>query len=186
MANVVFNRIEDSTLLDNIPVVDGSFYVTGDGKTFIDYGEERLPVGGTPDTAMSARSGNAVENRVIKEYVDNAVSHQVVLTTDGDAVPTGRVIDGNTEYVKRIVLNNFPDNNQTKTWDTGINMTNLIMTDLKVTVKSGSSNWFLLPNNDSVNSRVQLNSNGYVSVTMYTGYLNGNNGYAEVYYYYTS
>ena len=72
MANVLFKRVEDSTQLDNIPVVDGSFYVTGDGKSFIDYGEERLPVGGTPDTEMSDRSRNAVENRVIKEYVDTA------------------------------------------------------------------------------------------------------------------
>ena len=44
--NVLFKRVEDSTQLDNIPVVDGSFYVTGDGKIFIDYGEERIPVSG--------------------------------------------------------------------------------------------------------------------------------------------
>lgn len=81
MANVLFKRVEDSSQLDNIPVVDGSFYVTGDGKTFIDYGEERLPVGGTPDTEMSDRSTNAVENNVIKRYVDeNVISRQILWT----------------------------------------------------------------------------------------------------------
>ena len=82
MANVLFNRVEDSTQLDNIPVVDGSLYVTGDGKTFIDYGEERLPVGGTPDTEMSDRSRNTVENNVIKQYVDNSIISRKLLWTN--------------------------------------------------------------------------------------------------------
>lgn len=82
MANVLFNRVEDSTQLDNIPVVDGSFYVTGDGKSFIDYGEERLPVGGTPDTEMSDRSRNTVENNVIKQYVDNSIISRKLLWTN--------------------------------------------------------------------------------------------------------
>ena len=139
----------------------------------------------TEQTPVTANNLNEMQN-ILNDNIGEAVSNQVVLTTNGNAIPTGRKIDGKIEYVKRIALNDFPDTNQTETWDTGINMANLIMTDLKVTVKSGSGNWFLLPNNDSVNSRVQLNSSGYVSVTMYTGYLNGNNGYAEVYYYYTS
>ena len=79
MANVLFKRVEDSTQLDNIPVVDGSFYVTGDGKSFIDYNGERLPVGGTPDTEMSDRSRNTVENKVIKEYVDNSIISRKVI-----------------------------------------------------------------------------------------------------------
>lgn len=82
MANVLFKRVEDSTQLDNIPVVDGSFYVTGDGKSFIDYGEERLPVGGTPDTEMSDRSRNTVENNVIKQYVDNSIISRKLLWTN--------------------------------------------------------------------------------------------------------
>lgn len=82
MANVLFKRVEDSTQLDNIPVVDGSFYVTGDGKSFIDYGEERLPVGGTPDTEMSDRSRNTVENNVIKQYVDDSIISRKILWTN--------------------------------------------------------------------------------------------------------
>ena len=82
MANVLFKRVEDSTQLDNVPVVDGSFYVTGDGKSFIDYGEERLPVGGTPDDEMSDRSANAVENKVIKQYVDESVISRQIFWTN--------------------------------------------------------------------------------------------------------
>lgn len=44
MANILFKRIEDSSLIDNYDIVDGSFIVTKDGKIFIDYGEERVPV----------------------------------------------------------------------------------------------------------------------------------------------
>lgn len=82
MANVLFKRVEDSTQLDNVPVVDGSFYVTGDGKSFIDYNGERLPVGGTPDTEMSDRSRNTVENNVIKQYVDNSIIPRKILWTN--------------------------------------------------------------------------------------------------------
>ena len=73
MANVLFKRLEDSSELDNIPIVDGSLYITKDGKTFIDYDDDRIPVGGTPDDEMSDRSSNTVENKVIKKYVDDFI-----------------------------------------------------------------------------------------------------------------
>ena len=105
MANVLFKRVEDSTQLDNIPVVDGSFYVTGDGKSFIDYDGERLPVGGTPDTEMSDRSTNAVENKVIKQYVDTLdtkVSSQISIDTNGWTIIEH---DSYIEYLKRGTYN---------------------------------------------------------------------------------
>lgn len=70
MAKVLFKRIEDSANINNIEIEDGSFIVTGDGKTYVDYGEDRIPTSGTPDTEMSDRSTNTVENNVIKSYVD--------------------------------------------------------------------------------------------------------------------
>jgi hypothetical protein len=185
MANVVFNRIEDSTLLDNIPVIDGSFYVTGDGKTFIDYDEERLPVGGTPDTAMSDRSGNAVENRVVKGYIDNAVSHLVVLTTDGDAVPTGKIIDGKVEYVKRYSIPITKSGNQAHgEKELGFNLSNVLITNIESTITSNSNNVFNLDtanynagynyiylNNDSNKIMINCNSGNYSELC-----------YANVYY----
>ena len=74
MAKVNFKRIENSENIDTIDVVDGNFIITGDGKSYIDYGTDRIPTSGTPDTEMSDTSRNTVENKVIKEYVDNISS----------------------------------------------------------------------------------------------------------------
>lgn len=71
MARVNFKRISDSTQIDNIPFEDGNFIVTKDGKTFIDYENERINPGLSTDTQMSDSSRNAVENKVIKKYIDD-------------------------------------------------------------------------------------------------------------------
>ena len=108
------------------------------------------------------------------------------LITNGAAIKTGRKIDGKDEYIKRIALRSFPDLNGTKEWNTGISMTNVVITDIKVVVVSNIGNWFILPNNDTVDSKVQLNGNGAIRITMYTGNLYNENGYADIYYYHTS
>lgn len=74
MAKVNFKRIQNSSQIDNLPVEDGSFIVTGDGKTYVDYGTSRIPTSGTPDSTMSDSSRNTVENKVVKEYVDGEIS----------------------------------------------------------------------------------------------------------------
>jgi hypothetical protein len=74
MSKVFFRRIADSTSIDQFPVEDGCFWITGDGRSFIDYDNDRIPIAGTPDTQMSNSSRNAVENKVIKEYVDTRLS----------------------------------------------------------------------------------------------------------------
>lgn len=74
MATVNFKRISSSANIDSVPIQDGNFIVTGDGKSYIDYGEDRIGTSGTIDNAMSDSSTNAVENNVIKEYVDDSVS----------------------------------------------------------------------------------------------------------------
>lgn len=116
----------------------------------------------------------------------NELNASPSIITGGEEVRTGRVIDGYDEYVKRVFLDNFPNANTEKTWATGINMTNIVITNLSIIVKTGSLNWFSLPNNDTVNSRVSLNNDGNIHVTIYTGNLTGNNGYAEISYYHTS
>lgn len=75
MAKVNFKRIENSANIDSISVEDGNFIVTGDGKSYIDYGTERVPTNGTLDTEMSDTSRNGVENKVIKQYVDESVAN---------------------------------------------------------------------------------------------------------------
>lgn len=85
MAKVNFKRIEDSSLIDNYDIDDGAFWVTGDGKTFIDYGNQRISIAGTPDTEMSDISRNTVENKVIKEYVDtNFIQKGKILWTNAN------------------------------------------------------------------------------------------------------
>lgn len=74
MSKVTFNRIESSTSINDYPVEDGNFWITGDGKTFVDYGDQRIPIAGTPDTEMSDISRNTVENKVIKDYVDTEIN----------------------------------------------------------------------------------------------------------------
>lgn len=106
MAKVNFKRIEDSSTIDNVDIEDGAFIVTGDGKTYVDFGNDRIPTSGTPDSQMSDVSRNTVENKVIKEYVDalddRLSTFEYNLVTNGEAVKTGRKIDNKYEYVKRI------------------------------------------------------------------------------------
>ena len=71
MAEVKFKRIESSSSINTIPFSDGNFIVTKDGKTFIDYGNDRINPGLNTDIQMSDNSRNAVENKVIKKYVDD-------------------------------------------------------------------------------------------------------------------
>lgn len=113
MAKVLFKRIVDSGLIDDYPIVDGSVFVTKDGKMFIDYDDTRAPVGGTPDTAMSDRSTNAVQNNVIKRYVDESIedaknTKEVYSTTE---VKTNKEwIDGKPIYRKVVSSNNIVGN----------------------------------------------------------------------------
>lgn len=80
MAKVNFKRIENSENINTIDINDGNFIVTGDGKSYIDYGTDRIPTSGTPDTEMSDTSRNTVENKVIKGYVDTiSSSHEPFL-----------------------------------------------------------------------------------------------------------
>lgn len=90
MAKVNFKRIEDSSNVGNIDIEDGNFIVTGDGKTFIDYGVNRIAVGGTPDNEMSDTSSNTVENKVIKEYIDNNIA-DITPTKNNNYIKFGNI-----------------------------------------------------------------------------------------------
>ena len=62
MAKVKFKRISSSSQINNLPIEDGSFVITGDGKSYIDYGNNRVPTNGTLDDEMSSISvtGSAI------------------------------------------------------------------------------------------------------------------------------
>lgn len=80
MAKVNFKRISDSGLIDNVPIEDGSIIVTGDGKTYVDFGENRIAILGTPDNYMSDSSSNVVENKTIKAYIDDTIKKRLLWT----------------------------------------------------------------------------------------------------------
>ena len=70
MAEVKFKRLLNSSQINSIPISDGNFIITKDGKQYIDYDNDRVLFGIVTDTEMDDESQNAVENRIIKEYVD--------------------------------------------------------------------------------------------------------------------
>lgn len=70
MAKVNFKRVLTSDDVENLTIEDGSFIITKDGKIFTDYENERISIGGTPDTEVSITSTNSVENKAITNYVD--------------------------------------------------------------------------------------------------------------------
>lgn len=99
MAKVNFKRINSSNDINNIPIVDGSFIATGDGKSYVDFGSNRIPIGGTPDNTMSDSSSNSVENRVIKQYVDTQVNKLPIYASTEQII--GETSDGKTIYRKQ-------------------------------------------------------------------------------------
>lgn len=92
MAKVNFKRVQSVNDLSNLDIVDGNLIVTGDGNLFIDYNNQRIAVGGTPDIEMSDTSINPVQNKVVKEYVDNFIPKGVINTYAGSTAPNGWLI----------------------------------------------------------------------------------------------
>lgn len=84
---VEFKRVQTDAEVENIDIKDGQLIYTGTGKTFMDYGNQRIPTGSggssvTVDTEMSDTSENAVQNKVIKEYVDSQTVPEEVIVSD--------------------------------------------------------------------------------------------------------
>lgn len=95
MAKVKFKRFLSDGDLDNVAIEDGSFIVTKDGTSYVDYVDERVAFGGTPDTEMSDESINSVQNKIIKSYVDNEVDTvQTNLNKIGKTLWTGSFSTG--------------------------------------------------------------------------------------------
>lgn len=108
MADVKFKRIENSSSINEIPISDGNFIVTKDGKSYIDYDSDRIPTNGTPDTQMSDISRNTVENKVIKEYIDNQIN---ISKTETAPKLLWRNSDPYTPFSEQIITLNDDDYN---------------------------------------------------------------------------
>ena len=135
---VEFKRVQTDEEVENIDIKDGQLIYTGTGKTYMDYGSERIPTGSgsiTLDTEMSDTSENAVQNKVIKEYVDSQTVPEEVIISDTQPtsddwklwIDTGEIAQAHTEitnsyststglgYSANYVNNNF----QTTSYETG-------------------------------------------------------------------
>lgn len=74
MAEVIYTRKETDAEVNNIAVEDGQIIYTKEGHVFMDFGASRIPMQNTPDDEVNNTSTNSVQNKVIKEYVDNSIS----------------------------------------------------------------------------------------------------------------
>lgn len=110
---VEFKRVQTDAEVENIDIKDGQLIYTGTGKTFMDYGNQRIPTGSGAepvevDTEMSDTSTNAVQNKVIKEYVDDqidSVPEEVAISNIEPIDPNVKlwINDGGIESVTEIV-----------------------------------------------------------------------------------
>jgi hypothetical protein len=62
MAKVVFKRVENNSSVSDIPVLDGQLIYTKDGLSYIDYGEDRIP--------MTQNKVCSTDEKVIGQWVD--------------------------------------------------------------------------------------------------------------------
>lgn len=118
MAKVTFRRFLTDNEARSSDIIDGQFIVTKDGKSYIDYGTDRVPTNGTLDKQMSDTSLNGVENKVIKKYIDDNINQTKQYSkdyTDNKAKETystneivvGTWIDGKPIYRKVITSNSI-------------------------------------------------------------------------------
>jgi len=170
MAKVKFKRIPYSSQINDLPIEDGSFVITGDGKSYIDYGNDRIPTNGTLDTEISDTSRNAVENKVIKEYVDDAIGGlQYNLVENDDPVKTGRKINGYDEYIKYITSTAITTSGN----DTNISLnlpSGIVNTGLEIWIGNDT---FMVPNMWSFSStnyfRAFKSSSSQINANLGTG-----------------
>ena len=112
MAWTKFKRIEDSNNINTINFEDGAFIITKDGKSYVDFDDERVPIAGTPDDEMDDTSRNTVENKVVKEYVDDSIAtakNDMSIKIGGKIIWTNQNLTSNFG-AQTITLNESLDN----------------------------------------------------------------------------
>ena len=115
---VTYTRKATTSELNSVPIEDGQILVSGEGANFIDYKEQRLGVGGTADGTMSDTSQNAIQNKVVKAYIDGK--------------------DLKREYTR--IAADLNTLTETGNYETNTNTTNIPVTNTKGYVQVLSSN----------------------------------------------
>lgn len=106
------------------------------GDTVTDYSERKNIIPIIENSLDSDSTTNAPSVHAVKEKVPEN------LTTDGNAVKTGRKIDGKTEYVKRYSFKRTESSAQVISKNLGFVLDDVIITKIDGTTISNSSNWF--------------------------------------------
>lgn len=166
-------------------------FVAGYGKVSIMYyakwGDDGLPVAETTGTYPQVVANSAAVlspynrntftpssdyNPVHKKYVDDALKvkqNTYNLVTDGNAVKTGRKIDGKDEYIKRFSFKGLNQLPKTYNKSLGFNLSNAIITGFEGASKSNSNNWFYFTDSNSTVSWglyfVLYETNNIISLT---------------------
>lgn len=100
----------------------------------------------TEETSVTANNMNEMEN-ILNGNITSSIANQYNLITDGNAVKTGRQIDGKDEYVKRF---HFTGINSVSafTKSLGFTLSDVMITQTYGTAYSNSYNWFPIPMGD--------------------------------------
>lgn len=91
---------------------------------------------GTP-TVPTATTGDTSSQIANTEFVNNAIENHYLEITTGIEYETGRKIDGNKEYGKRIEVGTFASGGRSLTKTTGL--TNVIYIDLQGKLSDGTN-----------------------------------------------
>jgi hypothetical protein len=120
------------------------------------------------NTPVTANNLNETQN-IINGNITTSLANQYNLVTDGNAVKTGRQIDGKDEWVKRFSFTTTGNQDYTK--PLGFTLSDVIVTEIKGTELSTANNWIDVSIGDfnNLTSQAQniklVNSNNTISLT---------------------
>lgn len=155
-------------------------------KTVVNQNDDNTTTNTTEISTINTNIGdlNNLET-ADKSNVVNAINEinnkKITLTTGGPAVPSGRIIDGKIEYVKRIDLGQLPNTNEGKSVIDGLEHTAIVCTKIDgfATDSTGAYQNTL----NGFDTRLSLNPEG-LSITIKNESYVAFYGVADVYYFY--
>lgn len=125
-----------------------------------------------------------LDNEDIMNINNDIIFPKTNLVTNGQAVRTGRKIDGRDEYVKRFGFTEINQSAQTYSKSLGFQLSNFIITGYEFASKSTTNNWFYATDSNSASAwgiyfSLHGNNNSLELTTLNT---NIKEAYVNVYY----
>jgi len=82
MAKVEFVRRETDAELNQVPIKDGQMLVSAEGTSYIDYGDNRIGIGGSADSDFNENSTNAIQNKTVTQAINKI--NEIFYNEEGD------------------------------------------------------------------------------------------------------